>query len=279
MIFVPVDLFSPYIRGREQAIERNWNDLNQSNQVEQGWLNNDARQLNNWFAEDTYGDRLLSSNAQGRVSQNQAIGSDLNTQIAQVGQPGALAQAQLAADYQQALLGSTQPYVAPIARNNALFSYGQSADLAAQGNAALNTAPQFRAATANNNLAAANLQGQAIQGNASLLPLQQDVQRGNLELQQAINNQFQQNPQALFPQPAIQPGVGQTPTASTSDTQIYSLAAGLPVGRTVELSIGGAAVTAGRDNNGVFVMEQGLKRYLQPAQSAPTSTFSFEGLD
>lgn len=287
MIFVPMDLFSPYVKGREMAIDRNWNDLNQSNQVEQGWLNNDARQLNNWFAEDTYGDRLSSSNARGRIDQNSATGSDLNTEIARAGQPGALAQATMASDYQQALRDATQPYVAPMAGNNALFTYGQSVDRAAQGNAAIATAPQFRTATANNNVAAANLQGQVIQNNADLLPIQQNVQRGNLQLQQVVNDQLQQNPQVLFPQtPAVPAATAGAPATASGvptgnmDSQVYSLAAQLPPGRTVQLNIGGAQVNAGRDNNGVFVVENGQKRYVSPTSTTTTTntTFSFGGL-
>lgn len=287
MIFVPVDLFSPYVKGREMAIDRNWNDPNQSNQVEQGWLNNDARQLNNWFAEDTYGDRLSSSNARGRIDQNSATGSDLNTQIALAGQPGALAQATMASGYQQALRDATQPYVAPMADNNALFTYGQSVDRAAQGNAAIATAPQFRTATANNNVAAANLQGQVIQNNADLLPIQQNVQRGNLQLQQVVNDQLQQNPQVLFPQtPAVPAATAGAPATASGvptgnmDSQVYSLAAQLPPGRTIQLDIGGAQVNAGRDNNGVFVVENGQKRYVSPTSTTTTTntTFSFGGL-
>ena len=285
MIYLPVDLFSPYIKGREYAIDRNWNDLNQSNQVEQGWLNNDARQLNNWFAEDTYGDRLASSNAKGRIDQNSATGSDLNTQIALAGQPGALAQAQMGSDYQQALRQATQPYIAPMASNNALFTYGQSADRAAQGSAAIATAPQFRRQTADNNVAAANYQGQVIQNNQQLLPMQTAVQQGDLQLRQTVNDHLQQNPTVLFPQqaPQVQQGVGAVPTASTSDTAIYSQVSQIPVGRQVQLSVGGAAVTAGRDNNGVYVVENNQKRYISalatPATTTTTTnTFSFGGL-
>lgn len=273
MFFIPVDLFSPYIQGREMAIDRNWNDLNQSNQVERGWLSNDASRLNNWFAEDTYGDRLASSNARGRIDQNSATGSDLNTEIARAGQAGSLAQATMASDYYQALRDATRPYVAPMAGNNALFSYGQSVDRAAQGNAAIATAPQLRTAAANNNVAAANLQSQVIRNNADLLPLQQNVQRGNLQLQQVTNDYLQQNPQSLFPQtPAT--------SAGSMDAQIYSQAASLPAGSTTQLDIGGSQVSAGRDDGGVYVMENGQKRYISPTSTTTItdSTFSFEGL-
>lgn len=273
MFFIPVDLFSPYIQGREMAIDRNWNDLNQSNQVERGWLSNDASRLNNWFAEDTYGDRLASSNARGRIDQNSATGSDLNTEIARAGQAGSLAQATMASDYYQALRDATRPYVAPMAGNNALFSYGQSVDRAAQGNAAIATAPQLRTATANNNVAAANLQSQVIRNNADLLPLQQNVQRGNLQLQQVTNDYLQQNPQSLFPQT-------QTTASGSMDSQIYSQAASLPAGSTIQLDIGGSQVSAGRDDGGVYVMENGQKRYISPTSTTTItdSTFSFEGL-
>lgn len=273
MFFIPVDLFSPYIQGREMAIDRNWNDLNQSNQVEQGWLNNDASRLNNWFSEDTYGDRLASSNANGRIAQNRAMGSDLETDIARAGQPGALAQATMASDYYQALRDAMRPYAAPVANNNALFTYGQSVDRAAQGNAAIATAPQLRTATANNNVAAANLQSQVIRNNADLLPLQQNVQRGNLQLQQVTNDYLQQNPQSLFPQT-------QTTASGSMDSQIYSQAASLPAGSTTQLDIGGSPVNAGRDDSGVYVMENGQKRYISPTSTTTISDtiFSFGGL-
>lgn len=282
MIFLPVDLFGSYIKGRENAIDRNWNDLNQSNQVEQGWLNNDNQQLRNWFTEDTYGDRLASSNARGRMDQNSATGSDLNTQIAQVGQPGALAQAAMGSDYQTALRDATQPYTPQIAGNNALFTLGQSADRAAQGQVAIDTAPTIRRQAANNNVAAGNLQGQVIQNNADLLPIQQNVQRGNLELQQTVNNQLQQNPAMLFPATAQAQQTQQPAGVSSTDAQVYSLGASIPVGRTATLNIGGQPVQAGRDNNGVFVVEAGQRRYVTPAQANTTTstntTFSFGGL-
>jgi hypothetical protein len=303
MIFLPVDLFSPYIQGRENAIDRNWNDLNQANKVEEGWQSNDARQLNNWFAQDTYGDRLSSSNASGRIDQNKALGTDLNAQLAVAGQPGAMAQVQSLSGYQQALNNATQPYIAPMAQNNAMFSYGQSVDAAAQGTAAVNNAPAFRNQAAQNTVAAANLQGQSIQNTADLMPIQQQTQRGNLELQNAVNQQLLQNPQALLPQQqpmAGQPQVGQVPvgqpagvpqaaapqavapgmTPAMRDAQVYSQAAGLPVGRTVQANIGGSTVTIGRDKNGVFTVENGQQRYVIPAgQSVNTNTtFSWGGL-
>lgn len=40
MFFVIPDLFTPYIEGREKAIDRNWNDLNQYNTVQKNQLGN-----------------------------------------------------------------------------------------------------------------------------------------------------------------------------------------------------------------------------------------------
>lgn len=40
MFFVIPDLFTPYIEGRERAIDRNWNDLNQYNTVQKNQLGN-----------------------------------------------------------------------------------------------------------------------------------------------------------------------------------------------------------------------------------------------
>lgn len=287
MIFLPVDLFTPYIKGREMAIDENFEDLKDANQVEQGWLNNDAAQLKNWFTQDTYGDNLARSNAAGRIDQNRATGTDLQRDIALAGQPGALAQAQMGSDYQVALREATAPYTNTIAQNNTQFTLGQSVDRAAQGTVAQNTALPIRTQQADNTIAQGQLQGQQIQASQDLLPLQTDATRGNLELQNAVNNVLQQNPQALFPQTSqttvATPGVMPVPTGGNLDSQIYSQVAGLPAGRAVQLNIGGAAVTAGRDNVGAFVVENGQKRYLTPAATQSTTTqqgttFSFGGL-
>lgn len=50
MIIIP-DLFTPYIEGRERAIDRNWNDMTQFNQVQKG-------QLDNMEALATFGPRV-----------------------------------------------------------------------------------------------------------------------------------------------------------------------------------------------------------------------------
>ena len=81
MFFIP-DLFTPYIQGREQAINRNWSDLQKYNTTQAGQLTNlynlatfsprvnkeweatQAAALNNQFNEDTYYPRLYASNLQ-----------------------------------------------------------------------------------------------------------------------------------------------------------------------------------------------------------------------
>lgn len=69
MLMMPVDLFGAYTKGREYAIDRNWNDLNQSANVESKWLANDQRQLKNWFGQDTYQNSIDNNNAATAMSQ------------------------------------------------------------------------------------------------------------------------------------------------------------------------------------------------------------------
>lgn len=73
MIYIP-DLFSAYAKGQEEAIDRNWNDLNQYESVEQARTNNDVARINLQAGMDDYGNNRAISNALGSQAM---IGEDL----------------------------------------------------------------------------------------------------------------------------------------------------------------------------------------------------------
>lgn len=73
MIYVP-DLFSAYAKGQEEAIDKNWNDLNQYETVEQARTNNDMARINLQAGMDDYGNNRAVSNALGTQAM---IGEDL----------------------------------------------------------------------------------------------------------------------------------------------------------------------------------------------------------
>lgn len=280
MIYLPTDLFSPYIKGRESAIDANWNDLNQANRVQQGWLNNDNQQLRNWFTEDSYGDSLAKSNASGRLAQNQALGSDFNAQIAKAGQPGAVAQAASTSDYQTALANATRPVLPQLAGNQTIYNLGNSDAAAARGRASTQYSGDLFNQQAVNNVNNAQYQGQVLHSSQQLLPLTTDTQRQNLELRQQVNNNLAQNPQLLFPQQTQQPNsntIGQPlftsqpvapGQAAPTSTSLLNIISGLPVGAEQQVSVGGQNITAGRDQQGFYYVVNGQKQYLQPYPSA-----------
>ncbi len=130
MFFMPVDLFTPFIQGREYAIDRNWNDLNQANKVEQGWLDNDARRWRNMFTEDTYQDKL-------QQYQNQTAASNMERQIAEAGHPGNVALAGYTSDYSEALANTARGYIPNLVRGQTTGWLGNAAQQEAQGEAQL----------------------------------------------------------------------------------------------------------------------------------------------
>lgn len=130
MFFMPVDLFTPFIQGREYAIDRNWNDLNQANKVEQGWLNNDAQRWRNMFTEDTYQDKL-------QQYQNQTAASNMERQIAETGHLGNLAQADFMARYMERLAAAGGPLIDDMVRGQTTGWLGNAAQQEAEGNARL----------------------------------------------------------------------------------------------------------------------------------------------
>ncbi|EFO1500334.1 hypothetical protein DWS25_20175 [Escherichia coli] len=136
MFFMPVDLFTPFIQGREYAIDRNWNDLNQANKVEQGWLNNDAQRWRNMFTEDTYQDKL-------QQYQNQTAASNMERQIAEAGHPGNVALAGYTSDYGEALANAARGYIPQLVTGQTTAWLGNAAQQKAQGEAQLKYAPDL----------------------------------------------------------------------------------------------------------------------------------------
>lgn len=253
MLYMPIDLFTPYINGRQNAINQNWNDLNQFNTVQSGGLTNEAQQLKNWFTQDTYGDRLSDSAAQADINQNKALGTDLQAQIAQTGQPGAVAQAGSLSAYQQALADQMQPYVNQIAGNQVTGELGQSADVAARGQATSMFAPQVRQAQIQNNLT-------QLQDQAQLFPAQTQTGLLNQQAQQKALENFLNTNSQTSPVNLLAP----TPTLGGVDAQsILNVAGRLSIGQQVPISVNGQVVQAGRDAQGVYYLDNsGAKQYV-----------------
>jgi hypothetical protein len=128
MFFMPVDLFSSFIDGREKAIDRNWNDLNQANKVEQGWLNNDAQRWRNMFTEDTYQDKL-------QQYQNKTAASNMERQIAETGHAGDLMQASLFSKIQTDFADKLAPHIGTITTSMMDSALGNAADKGGYGRA------------------------------------------------------------------------------------------------------------------------------------------------
>lgn len=73
MLYIP-DLFSAYTKGQEEAIDKNWNDLNQYETVDQARTANDLAKINLQAGMDDYGNNRAISNAVGTQAM---IGEDL----------------------------------------------------------------------------------------------------------------------------------------------------------------------------------------------------------
>lgn len=172
MFFMPVDLFTPFIEGREKAIDRNWNDLNQANQVERGWLDNDAKQLSNWFRQDSYLDKL-------QQVRNQTDVSNMNRDLMAMAQPGELAKAGFSSDYAIQLANAGRTHIPELVDSQVTGWRGNAAEIAAKGDAQQQFAHDlFR------NLARLNVQ-KAIDAN-KLQPLKTAAEKATLSSQ--INN-------------------------------------------------------------------------------------------
>lgn len=275
---MPVDLFSAYIDGREKAIDRNWNDLNQSNTVEQGWLHNDAQQLKNWMATDTYGDDVSNSNAGAEIKRNSAIGSDLNTQLAQTGQPGALAATQSLSDYQAAVAAASKPNIQTLAYNQAAYQVGQSADDAARGRALSQGSTQLRSQQLRNENAVAQNNAAGLQSARDLLPLQTQVTNAGLEAQRRALAAYPGPPQGDTPgqgqpqgAPPLFPPMVPMPLSAAD---AYNAASILGPGQSTVVN----GVTVARDEIGLYTMANGVKSYIQapqPPVRPPNTPFNF----
>lgn len=217
MFFMPVDLFTPFIQGREYAIDRNWNDLNQANKVEQGWLDNDARRWRNMFTEDTYQDKL-------QQYQNQTAASNMERQIAEAGHPGNVALAGYTSDYSEALANTARGIIPDLVRGQTTGWLGNAAQQEAQGRAQIEHAPDLF-----NSLAEYNVG--KVRNDRNLLPAEYTAKKALLNSQ--INNvttpaggtttgtgftlampgKFQSPPKQATPQPQVQQPVSQTSQA------------------------------------------------------------------
>lgn len=120
MIVIP-DLFGSYQKGRDAAIEANWKDLRNYEDVESARHQNDAAALTNLATMADFGVRR-------RMVQNEGTNSDLTTELNQVSQIGKLANA-----YANNTLGlvnndiiqSNIPYLRTIG-STALQTYGNN---------------------------------------------------------------------------------------------------------------------------------------------------------
>jgi len=213
MFFMPVDLFTPFIQGREYAIDRNWNDLNQANKVEQGWLNNDAQRWRNMFTEDTYQDKL-------QQYQNQTAASNMERQIAEAGNPGNVALAGYMSDYGEALANAARVYIPQLVTGQTTAWLGNAAQQKAQGEAQLQYAPDLFGGLAEYNV-------DKLRNDRNLLPAEYKTKKALLDgqINSATNSAggasttvpqftipgpYKQSTQQAVPQSQVQQPVKQT---------------------------------------------------------------------
>lgn len=223
MFFMPVDLFTPFIQGREYAIDRNWNDLNQANKVEQGWLNNDAQRWRNMFTEDTYQDKL-------QQYQNQTAASNMERQIAETGHLGNLAQADFMARYMERLAAAGGPLIDDMVRGQTTGWLGNAAQQEAEGNARLQHSRDLFGGLAEYNV-------DKLRNDRNLLPAEYEAKKALLDgqIHSATNSaggtttgtgftltiptQFQQ-PKPVTPKPPVkQPVAAVAPVQQTSQVE------------------------------------------------------------
>lgn len=91
-------LLPGYVQGERQAVQDNWNDLNQYNQVQQG-------QFQNAYAEATFDPAVQMFKFNRDILQNNALNNFMQTSVQAAMYPGALTGAQLS--------GQVLPYVMP----------------------------------------------------------------------------------------------------------------------------------------------------------------------
>lgn len=223
MLYVP-DLFSAYAKGQEEAIDKNWNDLNQYESVEAARTANDVAKVNLQAGMDDYGNNRAVSNALGtqamigedllnRSYVGDAANADMNSLMA-TSQLGALNQNLPAYDnYNNAVLQSTLGVgsnnadaalaYSNVTQNNlpgtlAAFSGGQVAQNTVAGQNAI-YAPLINQGNLDNSIASQNLNAGTIQtgvmqnaNTQALLPLSQDLQVKTLQQSSDLIGQTEQ---------------------------------------------------------------------------------------
>ncbi|ELI1070232.1 hypothetical protein RQS20_003524 [Escherichia coli] len=170
MFFMPVDLFAPFIEGREKAIDRNWNDLNQANQVERGWLDNDAKQLSNWYTQDSYLDKL-------QQLKNKTIASNIDRDLLVAAFPGDKAQAEFSSAYATQQANAGYPHIPELVNSWVTGLRGNAAEIAAKGEARQNYADDLMRNLARLNVQKAKNALTAGQNRGNLLPYEYDAAR------------------------------------------------------------------------------------------------------
>lgn len=116
MVFYIPDLFTPYVQGREAAIDRNWKDMTQYNQVQQGQLENMKRvgtlnadinkpyqDLYELWLKNQFNTELYPSSVQAAQAQNAQKLLDFD--VYRAGQAGREAQAMAYSDALQKYIG------------------------------------------------------------------------------------------------------------------------------------------------------------------------------
>lgn len=249
MLFVP-NLFDSYIRGREYAIDRNWNDRNQFNNVVQGELSNDRAALGNLFAQTTFGDQVARANAAGRVAQNNAAGSDMDLELRNAGFGGQLGLTQAQSATQEAQAAAVFDNLRDYAR---LINRQTESDLGLLGTR-IDTqnryGPPLIQNTARNNVQQSELNSDLIQGQTRILPAQLDAQeriaQGTGMAAPTGDNLLSQLGTFGAPQQPV-PTQGQnTATTPTSYDQIMRLAPGQAMPNPLGMGLQYVA----KDNNG-----------------------------
>lgn len=270
MFVIPVDLFSSYIKGREQGITNNWNDLNQYNTVQGGQLRNDAQQLQNWFTEDTYNPRVSQVQSAADIAGNNAITSGLNTQVRQAQQPGQLALTNLGSDYQTNLAAGLQPTIPSVVQGKVDQTLGQANLNMSRGVQQQAFAPQQAEYEMLNNIQALNNNYRQQQDIANTAPVRSQNAQLEQQLQNTLLNYRLQNPgQYLNPYGNLNTAGTTIPRTQSNDALTFmNAASAVPLGQEMPISVNGTSYTAGRDGQGLYMkLSDGTKHYLNSANA------------
>lgn len=282
--YIYFDPFGAYLDGREQAIDRNWNDRNQYNQVVSGALRNDAARLQNWLAEDTYQDQLVTANSRGRLAQSQANNAQLQTNLNVLAQPGAESLARLGSEYQRSLAQGLQPTIPAVVRGQVDRALGQAQDMSAQGQALQSYAFPTRNAQASNNITALDNTAAQLLADQVNIPSEAEARhRATLQYYNSLGGGGTATAQQTIPQQAQQPAQVSTQSLQPATAAgqavmntVYVQGSRIPVGQVMTLSINGTPQQVGRDESGVFVLVNGSKLYAQPPAVAPTQNSTYQ---